>query len=98
MDRVIALDANYADAYNTKGVIYTRMGQYDRSNYDKALNMFNQALALEPSNAGIRLNLAIVYILRGGEGDRGRALQEYNQAQQIDPNFQDALRGIIDQP
>lgn len=98
MDRVIALDANFADAYNTKGVIYTRMGQYDRANYDQALDMFNQALALEPSNAGIRLNLAIVYILRGGDGDRGRALQEYNQAQQLDPSFQDALRGIIDEP
>ena len=98
MDRVIALDNNSADAYNTKGVIYTRMGQYDRANYDQALDMFNQGLVLEPSNAGIRLNLAIVYILRGGDGDQGRALQEYNQAQQLDPKLQDALRGIIDEP
>ena len=98
MDRVIALDANFADAYNTKGVIHTRMGQYDRANYDQALAMFQLALALEPSNAGVRLNLAIVYILRGGDGDRGRALLEYDQAQQIDPNVQGALRGIIDEP
>jgi len=60
--------------------------------------MLQQALALEPSNAGVRLNLAIVYILRGGDGDRGRALLEYDQAQQIDPNVQGALRGIIDEP
>ncbi|MBM3263226.1 MAG: PorV/PorQ family protein [candidate division Zixibacteria bacterium] len=98
MDRTLRLDPNFADAYNTKGVIYTRMGQYDRSSYDRALEQFNQALTHEPSNAGIRLNLAIVYILRGGEGDRQRALQEYGQAQRINPNLQDALRGIIDQP
>jgi hypothetical protein len=98
MDRTLRLDPNFADAYNTKGVIYTRMGRYDRSNYDLALQQLTQALALDPSNAGMRLNLAIVYILRGGEGDRQRALQEYGQAQRLDPNLQDALRGIIDQP
>ena len=98
MDRSVKLDPSLSDGYNAKGVIYTKMGQYDRSNYERALEQFNQALSLEPSNAGIRLNLAIVYILRGGEGDRQRAIQEYGQAQRMNPNLQDTLRGIIDQP
>jgi Flp pilus assembly protein TadD len=92
MDRAIALNPNFADAYNTKGVIYTKMGRYDRANYDLALNAFNQGLALDASNSGIRLNIAIVYILMG---DQARARQEYNR---VDPQFQDALRGIIDEP
>jgi|SaaInl4_135m_RNA_FD_contig_51_1403575_length_4636_multi_6_in_0_out_0_2 hypothetical protein len=92
MDRAVALDPNFADAYNTKGVIYTKMGRYDRSNYDLALAAFNQALAIDSSNSGVRLNIAIVYILTG---DQASARQQYNQ---VDPQFQDALRGIIDEP
>ena len=92
MDRAIALNPNFADAYNSKGVIYTKMGRYDRSNYDLALDSFNQALSLDSSNSGTRLNIAIIYILMG---DQARARQEYNR---IDPQFQDALRGIIDEP
>ena len=92
MDRAIALNPDFADAHNSKGVIYTKMGRYDRSNYDLALNAFNQALSLDSSNSGTRLNIAIIYILMG---DQARARQEYNQ---IDPQFQDALRGIIDEP
>ena len=95
MDRVIVLDPNFSDAYNVKGVIYSKMGRYDRANYDLALESFNQGLALDPSNSGIRLNIAIVYILRGGQGDQTRARQEYNQ---LDSQYQDALRGIIDEP
>lgn len=95
MDRVIALDPSYSDAYNVKGVIYTKMGRYDRGNYELALEAFNQGLALDPSNSGIRLNIAIVYILRGGQGDQAKARQEYNQ---LDSQYQDALRGIIDEP
>lgn len=95
MDRALTLDPDFADAHNARGVIYTKMGRYDRANYDRALEAFNTALSLDPSNAGIRLNIAIVYIL---QGNMDQARQQYNQARQLDPSYQDALRGIIDEP
>ncbi|MBI4553097.1 MAG: tetratricopeptide repeat protein [Candidatus Latescibacteria bacterium] len=95
MDRSLALNPNFLDAHIARGVIYTKMGRYDPAMYDRALDAFNTVLSRDPSNAGARFNIAIVYILKG---DKNRALQEYKQATQQDTRFQDALKGILDEP
>lgn len=76
-------------------VIYTKMGRYDPAMYDRALDEFNTVLSWDPSNAGARFNIAIAYILKG---DRNKAQQEYRLAGQQDPRFQDALKGILEEP
>ncbi len=70
-DRALAKDANLADAYNAKGVIFTR-----RREYDEALKLYQKALTLNPSDAGIRLNIALTYHLQGRQDE---ASQEYKR-------------------
>lgn len=59
MDSVLKKDPAYSDAYNAKGVIYTK-----RRDYDKALESYNKALALMPQETGIRMNIALLYYLK----------------------------------
>ena len=58
-DRVLAMDSDYADALNGKGVALTRQGRYD-----EALELFRQAL-LHQDNTGVRMNVALTYYLKG---------------------------------
>ena len=75
----IALDPNYARAYNGRGNAYGGKGQYDRAMQD-----YNKAIQLDP-------NLAYAYYNRGNaynnKGQKDRAIEDYNKAIALNPNL-----------
>jgi tetratricopeptide (TPR) repeat protein len=83
-DEALAADAKFADAINAKGVVLTHKGQYD-----EALKLFEQAAILDPSQTGHRLNISLIYYLKG---DRDRADALYQQIISED----DAYDGLLD--
>ncbi len=54
--KAIALDPNYAAAYNNRGVAYKNKGQYDR-----AIEDYNKAIALDPNDASAYTNRGVAY-------------------------------------
>ncbi|MFH1566509.1 MAG: tetratricopeptide repeat protein [Gemmatimonadota bacterium] len=82
-DLALRADPGLADAYNTKGVVLTRLGQYDA-----AFGMFERAEELMPTNPGIRLNMAIVRHL---QGRRHEAAFIYRQVIEMDARYQGFL-------
>lgn len=83
LDKAIAADASNADAFNARGVILTRQGQYD-----EAYEMFERAEELAPTDAGIRLNMAIVRHL---QGRRHEATVIYEQLIEMEPAYEGYL-------
>jgi len=83
-EEALAADAKFADAINAKGVVLTHKGQYD-----EALQLFEQAATLDPSQTGHRLNISLIYYLKG---DRDRADALYQQIISED----DAYDGLLD--
>ncbi len=75
----IALDPNYAAAYNNRGIAYDDKGQYDR-----AIEDYSKAIALDP-------NLAAAYFLRGlaydSKGQYDIAIKNFTKAIELDPNY-----------
>ncbi|MFT5367290.1 MAG: tetratricopeptide (TPR) repeat protein [Candidatus Latescibacterota bacterium] len=86
LDRALSLNPQNADALNAKGVIETK-----QRNYQDALNLFNQAITLDSSDAGFYANRAIVYHLLGRKDD---ALREYAQAVRLDSEYRGQLDAI----
>ncbi len=70
-DEALSADARYADAINAKGVIFVHQGRLD-----EGLALFEQAAALDPGQGGFRLNISLVYHLKG---DHQRAEAIYGQ-------------------
>ncbi len=62
-----------------------------RQLYDQALDEYNLALQLDPSNASIMVNLGTAY---QAKGDFASAIAKYQQALQIDPNNNSAKQGL----
>ena len=82
-NKSLAIDPNYALAYNARGSIY-----YKRGKYDLAMADYNKALEIHPrqyiDEADIYRNRGLIYL------DQGRydlALSDYNRALFINPNF-----------
>lgn len=83
----------WADGQNIQGVRYFQQG-----NLPWAVQRFQQAAAIDPTNADAYYNLAALYHYQGIQtGDR-QALQQaevfYNQALDHNPNLADAYRGL----
>jgi len=99
----IALDPNYAAAYNNRGAVYAknslikalldknknpRIADVYKNNadedYDRAIEDYNKAIALDP-------NYALAYARRGSaydnKGQYDRAIEDYNKAIALDPNY-----------
>ena len=72
---------NLAWAYNNRGIAYSNKGQYDR-----AIQDYDQALRLNPSDADAYHNRGNAY---ANKGQYDRAIQDYDQAIRLNPN--DAL-------
>lgn len=85
----IALNPNYARAYNNRGAAYANKGQYNR-----AIGDYNKAISLDPNDA-------LPYIGRGGVyADKGhfeKALSDLDKAIALDPNsaFAYSNRGTV---
>jgi len=83
LNKALKLKPDMADAINALGVIATRKGDYGR-----ALELYQKAAALNPSDGGIQLNIAITYYLMGR---RVEARQAYRRAVEIDPSLEGQL-------
>ena len=83
LDDALAADPQDASAHNARGVVLTHLGDYD-----EAYRMFERAEELAPTDAGIRLNLAIVRHL---QGRRHEATVIYRQLLEMEPSYQGYL-------
>ncbi len=86
LKRAIDSGENQSAAYNNLGIAYLRM-----EDYDKALECFEKAFSLEPSNINIRLNIARIYEL---QGKLGAAMDKYMEILRQQPQNQAARRRL----
>jgi arylsulfatase A-like enzyme/Flp pilus assembly protein TadD len=86
IDAVIAAHPDYAEAYNSRGVIDMRAGQHAR-----AQAAFTKVLELDPTSA-------TAYANRGADrisaGERTEAIDDLKQAVALDPREYDALYNL----
>ena len=130
-DRALAMKPEHADAINARGVVLTKRGSYD-----EALELFRRALQLDENN-GFRMNIALAYYMKGeresanlmfagvvaqdesysqlydfladvGAAEEfyevgvsylrqknfGKALEQFEQALEADPQFADAINAV----
>ena len=80
--RAIAINPNYAKAYNNRGATYGHKGQYDR-----AIEDYNKAIDIDPNNAYAYTGRGATY---GHKGQYDRAIEDYNKAIALNPNLADA--------
>ncbi len=76
IQRSMRLDPEYANAYNTRGILYLAAQKEG-----KAVRSFRKAIALEPGKAIFHLNLGTAYLNRG-QYREGR--DAYHRAVEID--------------
>jgi adenylate cyclase len=86
-EKAIALDPKYADAYAGLGLVYfldlTQQWSSDPHLLDRAFQLEQQALALNPSHGGANLVLSQLYLLKG-QYDKSVAAAERSVA--LDPS------------
>ena len=70
--RAIALNPNYANAYNNRGLAYGNKGQLDR-----AIEDYNKAIALYPNFADAYGNRGVAYYMKG---NMGKAISDLQKA------------------
>ncbi len=83
LDDALGADPQMATAYNARGVVLTHLGDYD-----EAFLNFERAEELAPTDAGIRLNMAIVRHL---QGRRHEANVIYRQLVDMEPSYEGYL-------
>jgi tetratricopeptide (TPR) repeat protein len=81
-------DPEYVQAYDNLGIVYRRMGEYD-----KAIEKYNQSIKLFPNGKAAHQNLAVVY---GIKKDFDAAGKEYVILLKIDPNDPEGYFGYAD--
>jgi len=87
-DKAIALNPNYALAYNWRGIAYDSKGEVDRAIAD-----YTKAIALAPNVATAYTNRGVAY---GGKGGYDRAIADFDEAITLNPNDANAYnnRGL----
>lgn len=68
LERAVGVDPNYAPAYSTMGLLYNRVGAFD-----KAVNSFRTALELDPENSSILNNYGQV-LCQHGQYEKGQEM------------------------
>lgn len=68
-----------SEEYVRSGRAYTRVGEYDM-----AIQEFNEAIRLDPAQAGTYISRGNTY---SNKGDHDRAIQDYDKAIRLDPNY-----------
>lgn len=86
--QAIALNPQYAEAYNNRGAIYVDKGQYDL-----AMAEYDRAIAMKPRYAQAHYNRGEVL---GRKGRYDLAITEYSQAIALNPRYANAYynRGL----
>ena len=82
---VIAKNPNDANAYNTRGAAYARVGRYQN-----AIDDFTAAIRINPNYAAAYTNRALA-LRQTGKNDL--ALADFNKALQADPRYGPAYLG-----
>jgi tetratricopeptide (TPR) repeat protein len=77
--RLLAINPRNAVAYNNRGNVYYRKGDYDQ-----AISDFDQAIRLDRRYTPAYVNRGIAY---NDKGDYGRAIVDYNEAIRLDPKL-----------
>ncbi len=85
-DKAIALDPNYATAYNDRGNAYGRKGAFDRAIAD-----FDKAIALNRNYALAYFNRGVVYYEKG---NKEQTIADFRKALEINSSDQDAKDGL----
>jgi Tfp pilus assembly protein PilF len=77
LTEVIARNPSDAPAYNTRGVVYAKLGRYS-----DAIDDFSRAIELDPHFAGAYTNRALAY---RQERRDDLAMQDFNRAVAVNP-------------
>jgi len=77
MEKVVKIDAGYAEAHYRLGVMYI-----SQQRYSDAIPLMEMTIKLEPSHIKAYINLAS---LRGKQGDYAKALQVLDKAKKLEP-------------
>ncbi|MEL6830908.1 MAG: tetratricopeptide repeat protein [Pseudomonadota bacterium] len=85
-DRVIAIQPDYAEAWNRRATLFL-----EDENYTEALRDVNEALRLEPRHFGAWAGLGAVLESLGAEDE---AIEAYHEALKIYPLFPAARRAL----
>ena len=88
LEAVIAAHPDYAEAYNSLGVVHTRLGQHDR-----ARAALRKVLELDPTSAKAFENLAADEL---SAGEIGLAIDDLRRALDLDPHLYDALYNLAE--
>jgi arylsulfatase A-like enzyme/Tfp pilus assembly protein PilF len=88
LDAVIAAHPDYAEAYNSLGVMLTRLGQHER-----ARASLRKVLELDPTSAKAYENLAVDEL---SAGELGLAIDDLRRALDLDPRLYDALYNLAE--
>ena len=86
LDAVIASHPDYAEAYNSLGVMLTHLGRHDR-----ARAALRQVLELDPTSAKAYENLAVDEL---SAGELTPAIDDLRRALDLDPHLYDALYNL----
>jgi len=82
LNNAIKLKPDYVEAYNSRGLAYFNLGQYQRATKD-----YNNALRLKPDNAYAYYNRGTAYRYLG---KHQRAIDDYNEALRLKPDYAQA--------
>jgi tetratricopeptide (TPR) repeat protein len=87
----IALDPNYAFAYDGRGLAYMNKGQYDR-----AIEDYNKAIALHPNDVFAYTNRGRAYMGLGTYLHYQQAIEDFSKAIELMPNIAEtySVRGF----
>ncbi len=88
LNEAIAIDPDYAEAWNRRATVY-----YLRNDYAHAMYDINRTLELEPRHYGALTGMADILRARGL---KEQAMRAYEQALQINPMMRDAQKSFFD--
>jgi tetratricopeptide (TPR) repeat protein len=83
----IRLNPNYANAFISRGIAYSR-----KADTDRAITDYNEAIRLDPKNAIAFYNRGVAY---DRKGDYDRAIADYNETIQLDPKNSQAINFLV---
>jgi tetratricopeptide (TPR) repeat protein len=88
-DEMIYRDLENAEAYNDRGILYAKLGEFKQAIMD-----YNQAISIDPKSARAFNDRGIAY---RNLGEYEQALADYNKAIALDPKFAEAYgnRGVF---
>ncbi|MFN4253860.1 MAG: tetratricopeptide repeat protein [Saprospiraceae bacterium] len=91
--KAIELYPTYHDAFGSRGLVWFRLGDYD-----KAIADYEIALKNRPNDAKVLSNLGFIYMIPPNEGGRwynpAKAEEVYRQSVKHDPRFVDGRRNL----